>query len=150
MRVPSLRAQQLQPPKPGASLATLSLVSLAAALVACADHRSPTAPASGAAPALEALLAGAPLNVPAQGQYIFRHWTFGAEPFWTDTLHLVQVEGVGPEGLGAERPVTEDVLALRRHVERRSREQRLESRGGAARRSGWAAMVGAGHEGRGE
>src|SRR2546427_9385729 len=91
MRVPSLRAKQLQPPKPGASLATLSLVSLAATLLACADHRSPTAPASGAAPALEALLAGAPLNVPAQGQYIFRHWTFGDEPFWTDTLHLNQV-----------------------------------------------------------
>ena len=91
MRVPSLRAQQLQPPKPGASLATLSLVSLAATLLACADHRSPTAPASRAAPALEALLAGAPLNVPAQGQYIFRHWTFGDEPFWTDTLHLNQV-----------------------------------------------------------
>src|SRR5207244_5482576 len=28
------------------------------------------------------------LDVPAQGQYIFRHWTFGDEPFWTDTLHL--------------------------------------------------------------
>src|SRR3989441_4012343 len=91
MRVPSLRAQQLQPPKPGASLATLSLVSLAATLLACADHRSPTAPASRAAPALEALLAGVPLNVPAQGQYIFRHWTFGDEPFWTDTLHLNEV-----------------------------------------------------------
>src|SRR2546426_5613795 len=91
MRVPSLRAQQPQPPKPGASLATLSLVSLAATLLACTDHRSPTAPASRAAPALEALLAGAPLNVPAQGQYIFRHWTFGDEPFWTDTLHLNQV-----------------------------------------------------------
>ena len=73
MRVPSLRAQQPQPAKPGASLATLSLVSLAATLLACTDHRSPTAPASRAAPALEALLAGAPLNVPAEGQYIFRH-----------------------------------------------------------------------------
>src|SRR5947209_7233743 len=98
MRVPSLRAHQPQPPKPGASLATLSLVSLAAPLVACADHRSPTAPVSRAAPALEALLAGAPVNVPAQGQYIFRHWTFGDEPFWTDTLHLNQVieTGVSP------------------------------------------------------
>src|SRR3989441_12137478 len=91
MRVPSLRAQQPQPPRPGASLATLPLVSLAATLLACADHRSPPAPASRAAPALEALLAGVPLNVPAQGQYIFRHWTFGDEPFWTDTLHLNQV-----------------------------------------------------------
>src|SRR2546422_4694940 len=91
MRVPSLHAHQPQPPKRGASRATLSLVSLAAILLACADQRSPTAPASRAAPALEALLAGAPLNVPAQGQYIFRHWTFGDEPFWTDTLHLNQV-----------------------------------------------------------
>src|SRR2546425_10880631 len=91
MRVPSLRAQQPQPPKPGASLATLSLVSLAATLLACTDHRSPTAPASRAAPALEARPAGVPLTVPGQGQYIFRHWTFGDEPFWTDTLHLNQV-----------------------------------------------------------
>src|SRR2546425_6839909 len=91
MRAPSLPAHQPQPPKRGASRATLSLVSLAATLLACADQRSPTAPASRAAPALEALLAGAPLNVPAQGQYIFRHWTFGDKPFWTDTLHLNQV-----------------------------------------------------------
>src|SRR5437899_8741617 len=91
MRVPSLRAQQLQPPRPGASLAALSFVSPAAALLACTDHRSPTAPVNRAAPALEGLLAGAPLNVPAEGQYIFRHWTFGDEPFWTDTLHLNQV-----------------------------------------------------------
>src|SRR3989441_3791013 len=37
--------------------------------------------------------------------------------------HLVQMEGVGPEGLVAERPEAEDVLALRRHVERRSRSE---------------------------
>src|SRR5690348_18084825 len=60
-------------------------------LVACTDHRSPTAPASRAVRPPEGSLAGAPPNVPAQGQYIFRHWTFGDEPFWTDTLRLSEV-----------------------------------------------------------
>ncbi len=64
---------------------------LAALLVACTDHPNLTTPASRAVPPPEALLAGAPLDVPAQGQYIFRHWTFGDEPFWTDTLHLNEV-----------------------------------------------------------
>ncbi len=64
---------------------------LAALLVACTDHPSLTTPASRAVPPPERLLAGAPLDVPAQGQYIFRHWTFGDEPFWTDTLHLNEV-----------------------------------------------------------
>jgi len=64
---------------------------LAALLVACTDHPSLTTPASRAVPPPEGLLAGAPLDVPAQGQYIFRHWTFGDEPFWTDTLHLNEV-----------------------------------------------------------
>src|SRR6266704_3414744 len=64
---------------------------LAALLVACTDHPSLTTPASRAVPPPEALLAGAPLDVPAQGQYIFRHWTFGDEPFWTDTLRLNEV-----------------------------------------------------------
>src|SRR6059058_3627632 len=90
MRVASLRPHRSLPPKPRASLARLSLVSLSAILVACTDHPGPTAPASRAV-RLEGLLSGAPLNVPAQGQYIFRHWTFGDEPFWTDTLHLHQV-----------------------------------------------------------
>src|SRR3989441_11467714 len=42
--------------------------------------------------------AGPPANDPAQGRYIFRHWTFGDEPFWTDTLHLNEVieAGVAP------------------------------------------------------
>ncbi|HVH67958.1 MAG TPA: hypothetical protein VM716_08830 [Gemmatimonadales bacterium] len=59
-------------------------------LVACTDQRSSTAPAS-TAPRPDNLLAGPPINVPAEGRYIFRHWTFGDEPFWTDTLHLNQV-----------------------------------------------------------
>jgi mono/diheme cytochrome c family protein len=74
--------------RPRGSPAALSVVSLVALLVACTEQRVPTAPASGAALRPQNLRAGPPLNVPAQGQYIFRHWTFGDEPFWTDTLHL--------------------------------------------------------------
>jgi mono/diheme cytochrome c family protein len=58
-------------------LASLSLVTI---LAACTDQRAPTAPPRAALVP--------PLHVPADGQYIFRHWTFGDEPFWTDTLHL--------------------------------------------------------------
>src|ERR1051325_9011229 len=88
MRPVSLRSRRLLPPKPSASLTKLSFVSLAAILAACAAPPSPTAPAGGAVPPLEdALAAGAP-HVPARGQYISRHWTFGDEPFWTDTLRL--------------------------------------------------------------
>src|SRR6058998_874405 len=90
MRIASLRPRRPLPPKLLPAPMRLSLVWLAAILVACTDHRSPTAPVSRAVP-LEGLLAGAPLNVPARGQYIFRHWTFGDEPFWTDTLHLNEV-----------------------------------------------------------
>jgi cytochrome c2 len=63
------------------------LVSLAI-LAACAGPPSPTAPASGAVPPPEDAFAAGRLHVPARGQYIFRHWTFGDEPFWTDTLRL--------------------------------------------------------------
>src|SRR2546426_5957702 len=41
----------------------------------------------------------------AQGQYIFRHWTFGDEPFWTDTLglnHVVET-AVSPRGSARAR-----------------------------------------------
>src|SRR5438874_9145453 len=39
-----------------------------------------------------------PRERPANGRSIFRHWTFGDEPFWTDTLHLNEVieTGVSP------------------------------------------------------
>ena len=68
----------------------LALLSLIAIVVACTDQRAPTAPQRAA---LEPQgggppLAAPPLDVPAQGRYIFRHWTFGDEPFWTDTLRL--------------------------------------------------------------
>src|SRR3989442_5679207 len=91
MRVASLRPRRLLPPTLRAWSAHLSLVSLVTLLVACTDHRTPTAPASGAVSSFDGLLAGAPLDLPAQGRYIFRHWTFGDEPFWTDTLHLNEV-----------------------------------------------------------
>src|SRR6059058_6027540 len=87
MRPASLR---LLPPKPRALPAKLALVSFAI-LAACAGPPNPTAPASGAVPPPEDALAAGPLHVPARGQYIFRHWTFGDEPFWTDTLHLNEV-----------------------------------------------------------
>src|SRR2546428_11474103 len=87
MCVASLRPHHSRPPQPRVGLARCSLASLAAILVGCPDHPSPTAPASRVVP----LLARAPLTVPAQGQYIFRHWTFGDEPFWTDTLGLNHV-----------------------------------------------------------
>src|SRR5436305_3036289 len=65
---------------------------LAARLVVCADPPSPTTPANQLVrPPPAGLLTGARLDVPAPGQYIFRHWTFGDEPFWTDTLHLNEV-----------------------------------------------------------
>ncbi|PYO91077.1 MAG: hypothetical protein DMD66_00770 [Gemmatimonadetes bacterium] len=67
------------------TFAVLSLV----ALLACTDQRGPTAPPRAALEAQNPLTAP-PVDVPApaQGRYIFRHWTFGDEPFWTDTLLL--------------------------------------------------------------
>ena len=65
---------------------TFALLSLVA-LIACTDQRGPTAPLrAGLEP--QGPLAAPPLDVSAQGRYIFRHWTFGDEPFWTDTLRL--------------------------------------------------------------
>jgi mono/diheme cytochrome c family protein len=69
----------------------VSLVALVAIVAACTVQRSPTAPASQAVLPAADRVAGAPADLAAQGQYIFRHWTFGDEPFWTDTLHLNQV-----------------------------------------------------------
>lgn len=64
---------------------------VAAALIACSDRPPATAPVMRSAAPVPALASGAPLDLSAQGRYIFRHWTFGDEPFWTDTLHLDQV-----------------------------------------------------------
>jgi len=72
-------------------LATLSLVPTAAIIAGCTDLPTPTADASRAGALAAALRAEPPRDVPAPGRYIFRHWTFGDEPFWTDTLHLNQV-----------------------------------------------------------
>src|SRR6266516_3131789 len=69
----------------------MRLVALVALLLACSESPDAVAPAGRPLPPAGDLAAGPPLNVPAQGQYIFRHWTFGDEPFWTDTLHLNQV-----------------------------------------------------------
>src|SRR5437660_1055852 len=69
----------------------MRLVALVALLLACSESPDAVAPAGRPLPPAGDLIAGPPVNVPAQGQYIFRHWTFGDEPFWTDTLHLNQV-----------------------------------------------------------
>src|SRR5947207_7069080 len=76
----------------------MRLVALVALLLACSESPDAVAPAGRPLPPAGDLIAGPPVNVPAQGQYIFRHWTFGDEPFWTDTLHLNQVieTGVSP------------------------------------------------------
>jgi cytochrome c553 len=77
----------------------MRLVALVALLLACSQGPDAVAPAGRAVPPPAGdLVAGPPVNVPAQGRYIFRHWTFGNEPFWTDTLHLNEVieTGVSP------------------------------------------------------
>lgn len=67
----------------------LAVVSVA--MIACSERPTVTAPVAGPAAPPQAILAGPPLDLSAQGRYVFRHWTFGDEPFWTDTLHLNQV-----------------------------------------------------------
>ena len=98
-------------PHPRASPPTLPLLALVAGLIACTDQRSPTAPAHAALQP-QGLLAGPPLDLPAKGQYIFRHWTFGDEPFWTDTLHLNTVVEA------AVSPVTALAVGLKVDAER--------------------------------
>src|SRR5207245_11611253 len=76
----------------------MRLVALVALLLAGSDSPDAVARAGRAVPPAEDFVAGPPANDPAQGRYIFRHWTFGDEPFWTDTLHLNEVieTGVSP------------------------------------------------------
>ena len=72
-------------------LATLSLLTTAAIMPGCADLPTPTVVASRPVAPAEALVAESHRDVSLAVRYIFRHWTFGDEPFWTDTLHLNQV-----------------------------------------------------------
>src|SRR5207249_354890 len=77
----------------------MRVVTLVAFLLGCSEGPDAVAPAGRAVPPPAGdLIAGPPVSVPAQGQYIFRHWTFGDERFWTDTLHLNSVveTGVSP------------------------------------------------------
>src|SRR5213593_3946608 len=77
----------------------MRFVALVAFLLGCSEGPDTVAPAGRAVPPPAGdLIAGPSVNVPAQGRYIFRHWTFGDEPFWTDTLHLNEVveAGVSP------------------------------------------------------
>src|SRR5689334_14143128 len=85
------------------SLGSLFRAVLPLTLAACTSRTTP-APTAPPQPPIDALvpadagLAAAPSSGPAAGRYIFRHWTFGDEAFWTDTLHLNQVveTGVSP------------------------------------------------------
>jgi len=74
----------------------VSLLGVIAAVLACAEQPTLTAPA-GQRVAAERR-GETPLPFPASGRFIFRHWTFGDERFWTDTLHLNSVveTGVSP------------------------------------------------------
>jgi hypothetical protein len=60
----------------------LSLTVISAVSLACSADRPVTIPA---------LSAQMSRQVPADGRYVFRHWTFGDEAFWTDQLHLNDV-----------------------------------------------------------
>src|SRR3989442_10018019 len=79
-------------------LAGRILAAVGATLFACTEHPAVTAPGTNAIVASRDREDGPPLHFSAKGQFIFRHWTFGDEPFWTDTLHLNQVieTGVSP------------------------------------------------------
>jgi hypothetical protein len=99
------------------SLGSLCRAALALTLAACTSHTTPapTAPAASPTDALASADAGlgAAPSGPAAGRYIFRHWTFGDEAFWTDTLHLNQVveTGVSPAtALGVGLKVDADRL----------------------------------------
>jgi hypothetical protein len=76
-----------------ASCAAVGRLSLAtvATLVACTQRPSVTAPRRDAVLPTYSRLAGTAVAIPAKGREIFRHWTFGDEAFWTDTLHLNDV-----------------------------------------------------------
>jgi mono/diheme cytochrome c family protein len=69
----------------------LGIISLAALLAACSVDAVPGAPAPRAVAPVADREAAEHFEAPAPGRFIFRHWTFGDEPFWTDTLHLNQV-----------------------------------------------------------
>jgi len=60
--------------------------------LACTERPAITAPRNASvAPSFDHRLTGRSRERPANGRSIFRHWTFGDEPFWTDTLHLNEV-----------------------------------------------------------
>jgi Cytochrome c len=81
-----------------AKLACPACVSLATAVIACTTEPSPTAPQNWVVAEREVAADARAHDLPSKGRFIFRHWTFGDEPFWTDTLHLNQVieTGVSP------------------------------------------------------
>ncbi len=71
--------------------ARIYFVLIGVALVACTEQSRVTAPRDGLVAPPQDHVVGLPADVPARGRYIFRHWTFGDEQFWTDTLRLNEV-----------------------------------------------------------
>jgi len=73
---------------------SLVAAALAITLLACTQGSSVTAPRNSAIrPSFDRHHAesGERPVPPADGRELFRHWTFGDEQFWTDTLHLNEV-----------------------------------------------------------
>lgn len=75
-----------------------ALVTLVAALSGCTANPSATAPRNSLAAERAGAADARAHDLPSDGRFIFRHWTFGDEAFWTDTLLLNQVieTGVSP------------------------------------------------------
>jgi cytochrome c553 len=73
------------------TLAGFSLASFMATLLACTGQPTLAAPVHRDATPSYGRLGDPALGHPANGQEVFRHSTFGDEPFWTDTLHLNEV-----------------------------------------------------------
>ena len=64
-----------------AKLACPAFFFLATALVACAAEPSPTAPQNRVVAQREVAADARAHDLPTNGRFIFRHWTFGDEPF---------------------------------------------------------------------
>ncbi len=71
--------------------ARIHIAVISVALVACREQSRVTAPRDGLVAPLQDHVVGPAIDVPTSGRFIFRHWTFGDEQFWTDTLRLNEV-----------------------------------------------------------
>ncbi len=92
--------------------ARIHIAVISVALVACREQSRVTAPRDGLVAPLQDHVVGPAIDVPTSGRFIFRHWTFGDEQFWTDTLRLN--EGVE----AAVSPATALAVGLKVDAER--------------------------------